>query len=272
MLIALAIAFVLVLTVEWWVLPRIRRAREYIKNVSTCGYLAPPPTVRGVRWLKICARVFAFIQVGKVRVRGRENLDSVPGPCLVAPNHPGSADIAVLPIALNRPARYMAAQGVMRAAGGLGALITGPMGAFCVDLTPGQGKAAEEAAVSVLVSEQTLVMFPEGWAWVDGRTGAFKKGAVRIVKAASQQLQREAWIVPTFLRYGQYPGSWIRKLPPQLEYLWLLVYAWYYRRGCTIVFGEPIAASSLPEDHAEATEFLRQKVLALDPLHRNGEP
>lgn len=245
--------------------PGFRRLRAYIDELSTCGCLPPPPSPRAVRFLYNFARVVTWIQVGKVKTIGLENLN-LPGPKMVTPNHPHYVDPGVIVLLLNRqPARYMAARGVFRFGFGLGSLIAAPTGAFPVDLTPGKGGPAREAGVRVLTSGQTLVMFPEGWAYLDGSLGPFKKGAVRIARQAARQLKDTVHIVPVYLRYGRYPGSWIKKLSPPLEYLFVFLMSWYYRRGVTAVIGKPISSSDLPADDAAATELLKQRIVALDP-------
>lgn len=249
-----------------------KRMKAYIERVSTCGFLSDPPTEGQTRWFLRLARFLAFIQVGRVKIVGRENLDNVPGPVIVAPNHPHSADVAVLPILMNGPARYLAARGVFTFGGGFGALIAGPGGAIAVDLTHGKGGAAREAAVNVLCSNQKLVMFPEGWAYLDGKMGPFKRGCVRIAKEAAHRLGKETYVVPVFLRYGKYAGHWITKLPPPLEYFLVFLFFPYFRRGVTVTVGKPIAASQIPADDCEATEMLRQHICSLDPTGRNGEP
>lgn len=249
----------------WRFSPVRERARQYIRKVQTCGYLDAPPTPRAVRRLRRIANVLAFIQVGKIKIVGRENLDKVPGPYIVTPNHPHWVDTAALPILMNGPARYMAAQGVFTFLGGLGGLLVGPMGAFCADLTKGRGGPAKDAAVKVLTSGQRLVMFPEGWAYLDGKLGEFKKGAIRIAREASAQLKKPTYIVPVNLRYGKYPGSWITRLPPPVEYFLVFALFLFFRRGLTMVVGEPVAIDQFPADDAEATEHLKQLVVALDP-------
>jgi 1-acyl-sn-glycerol-3-phosphate acyltransferase len=246
-----------------WARPYLKRARAYMRNMSTCGYLPPPPSLRGTRFLVGLSRFLTFIQVGKMRMIGRENLN-ISGPFVVAPNHPHYIDPAVIALALNRPARYMAARGVMTVGGGLGGLIAGPCGGFAADLTPGKGGPARESAVRLLVNGEILVMFPEGWAYLDGKLGPFKKGAVRIARSASKALSKPVPIIPVHLRYGKYPGSWIRKLPPPVEYLFVFMTSWYYRRGVTAVFGKPINPLDLPADDCAATEVLVSKVTALD--------
>jgi 1-acyl-sn-glycerol-3-phosphate acyltransferase len=264
--------FVLLAVLYICLRPGLRRARLYIDQISTCGYLAPPPTPGGLRALMRTARVLAFIQVGPLKVIGRENFDLPDGPMIVTPNHAHSADTAVLPLVLQRPARYMAAQGVFRFAWGLGGLLVGPMGAFSADVDRGKGGPAREAAVRVLTTGQTLGMFPEGWAYLDGRMGPMKKGAVRIAKEAARQLGKTTYLVPVFIRYGRYPGSWILKFSPPVQYLIVFTNWWWFRRGATIVVGKPIPSTALPEDDGEATELLRQHIVALDPSGRNGEP
>jgi 1-acyl-sn-glycerol-3-phosphate acyltransferase len=245
--------------------PLRERARAYVQKVQTCGYLAPPPTPQAVLRLRRLAKALIFIQVGKIKIIGKENLSKVPGPYIVTPNHPHWADTAALPILMDGPARYMAARGVFTFGWGLGGLLVGPMGAFCADLTRGKGGPAKDAAVEVLTSGQRLVMFPEGWAYLDGKLGEFKKGAVRIAREAAAKLNKPTYIVPVNLRYGKYPGSWITKLPPPIEYLLVFLLFIFFRRGLTMVVGEPIAIGDFSTDDATATEQLKQEIIKLDP-------
>jgi 1-acyl-sn-glycerol-3-phosphate acyltransferase len=244
---------------------RVEKARKYSERVSECGYLAPPPSDKALAWLKRTMRVLIFIQVGKLKVIGKENLALIGRePVIVAPNHVSAADAAVLPMVLNGPARYLGTRGVFRFLGGLGALAAGPVGVISVELKEGQGGPAREAAVKVLTSGQTLVMFPEGWAYLDGVMGPAKKGVVRIAREAAEQLKKDTYIVPMFLRYGRYPGSWIRKVQPPIAYLFLLCNP-FYRKGCTVVIGKAIPSSQLPADDAAATALWTEQVMALDP-------
>jgi 1-acyl-sn-glycerol-3-phosphate acyltransferase len=269
---AICLLFVLIAALGWWLLPSCRRARKYMKDVSQCGFLAPPPTVRATRLLVRVCKVLLFIQVGRMKVIGEENLENLPGPCIVTPNHPHSADVIVMPLVYKRPARYMAAQGVMTAFGGFGALIAGPMGGFCVDITPGNGGPAHDASVKIVTNNELLNMFPEGHTHLEGRMGVMKKGAIRIGKEAAAKLGKEVYLIPSFLRYGRYPGPWINKITPPWDYAFLMAFAWYFRSGVTVTIGKPIPVSELPEDLDEAIEFLRKKIVELDPLGRNGEP
>ncbi len=269
LILAILLPLITTTMVGWrYVLPAIGRARKYSRQVATCGYLSPPPTPRALRWGMRLARLLAFIQVGRIKIIGRENLAKADGPFLVTPNHPHWADAVTMPILINGPARYMAAQEVFTFAGGLGGLLVAPLGAFSADLTHGKGGPAREAAIDVLTSGQRLVMFPEGYAYLDGHLGEFKKGAVRIAREASRRLGKMTYVIPVNLRYGRYPGSWIRKFPPPVQYLLVFLLSALYRRGLTMVVGEPIPVDKFSTNDVEATEQLKQAIIALDPALR----
>lgn len=242
----------------WW-----QRKQPYIGQFTACGALPPPPTPDDLRRFKRILRKIIYVQVGAVRFEGLHHLQT-PGPKLITPNHGSSADVAIA-LAIDEPMRAMAARAVFTFANGLGALLFGPAGAFPVDLTPGAGGPALTSAVEVLVSGQSVLMFPEGWAYMDGRVGKFKKGAVRIARQASEKRGEPVHIVPVYMRYGRYPGKWILKFPPPVQYLLAFLLFFLYRRGLTVVFGEPLSSSSLPTDDCAATAVLRAAVLAADP-------
>jgi len=242
-----------------WVLYKLWQiwpwARLYMNDMQTCGFLDDPPDDKEQRRLMRLARFFTWLFVGKVEVEGEENLDRVPGDSyIVAPNHPSYKDIIVIPYVLNRKARYMAARGVMRAFGGLGALLVGPIGAFACDLDRGKGGPALLSAVKI------LVMFPEGWTYLDGTMHAFKKGAVRIARLASEEVGDTTYIVPVNLKYGGYPGKWILRLPIQVQYAVLILLFPLFRNGVKVVIGEPIASTSFGNDDALATAMLQEQV------------
>ncbi len=266
LLLAALLFFLVLLGYKLWnyLIPRLKNARDYARLMQTCGYLPDAPTDRGHRWLMHLARCITFVQVGQIRVIGQENLEFAGDSFLLTPNHPHYADLAVVPLVLNRKARYMAARGVMTAFGGVGGLLTGPMGGFACDLTPGKGGPAKDAAVEILAAgKHPLVIFPEGWAHLDGHMGKFKKGAVRIAREAATKTGRPSFLVPVFLKYGKYPGKWITRLDPRLEYLLIFMLACFYRRGVTVVVGKPLSSDQLPQDDSEATEMLKQRICSL---------
>jgi 1-acyl-sn-glycerol-3-phosphate acyltransferase len=214
---------------------------------------------------KIIARILIFLQVGKVRVIGHENLKASEFPCILAANHPHYIDPFILASLINRFPRTMTAEGALRFAYGLGGLVLAPWGAFSANLDPNQGGSAYRAAIRVVTSDQPLILFPEGWSNLDGITRPFKKGVVRIAKVAAKKMEQEFPVIPVFLRYGSYPGAWINKISPAKQYSFLLLGFLRYRRGVTVVIGEPILAKELPADDEEAILFLRKRILNLDP-------
>jgi len=243
----------------------LKKISNYVKDASTCGFLVPPPTVHATKMFQAFARFVAFIQVGKIQIKGLETLQNLPAPYIVASNHPHYADAAIIPLMINAPARYMVACEVMQFAGGLGALIGAPAGAFAVDIDQGQGAPAFRAAIRVLTSNQRLVIFPEGWAHLDGKMRLFKKGAVCIAKQAARKLKHAVNIVPVFLHYDRYPGPWITKLNPRFQYFLAFLCFWRYRRGVTVVIGNPISSATLPKCNDEAITMLQNAIIDLDP-------
>lgn len=232
--------------------------------MCTCGHLPDPPTEDDHRTLRRLSRWVVWLQVGRVDVEGAERLAGS-GPTLITPTHGHYLDPFVLAQVMPAPARCMAARGLMAFGGGVGALLFARWGAFCTDLDSGKGGPALAAAVRILVSGQTLVMFPEGWANMDGAVGRFKGGAVGVARMAASKLGRPVSIVPVHLRYGAYPGPWIRRLPPQLQCLVVLSGLLVFRRGVRIVVGSPMPSSALPPRRDHAIDALRDAVLALDP-------
>jgi 1-acyl-sn-glycerol-3-phosphate acyltransferase len=240
-----------------------QRFRVAAGQFAVCGHLPAPPSARNIRLLRKLSRFLVWMQVGKIEVVGLENLQ-IGGPKIIVPNHPHSVDPFVFPLLLPEPARYMTARGVMKFCGGLGGLILGPCGAFCADLRPGKGLPALHSAVRVLTSGQTLVVFPEGWAHLDGITRPFKRGVVHIARKASAQSGCGSLpIVPVFLRHGAHPGPWINHLDPRVQFV-LIAFAFpVYRRGLKVVVGAPILASDLPPDEELAARKLRDVIVGL---------
>ncbi len=267
-IIAIAAVSLLALSLVWMyvVTPRIKRWKEYTKQLSTCGFLAPPPTDKGLRGLQRFAKFMTFLQVGKITVVGRENLDSVPGPFMYSSNHPFGVDVAVIPLVINRKARYMAHETVFTFGWGLGAHIVGPWGAFVAhDSIRDNGVRARAAATKVLTTGQNLVLLPEGLTNMEPTMLPFKDGAVRIVKQAAKELGKDVWLMPAYARYGAYPGKWIQRFPRPIQYTLTMLLFPFYRRGVKVVIGKPIPASELHADDAEATLQLRHAIEALDP-------
>lgn len=243
--------------------PWREKKQSYIARYTKCGALPPAPTPEAWRKFRRIVRFLIFIQVGRVRFQGLQHAH-IPGPKLITPNHGSSADVAMA-LAFPTPFRSLATRGLFTLGNGLGALMFGPVGAIPVDLTPGQGGPARNTAVDIVVSGEPLLMFPEGWAYMDGRIGPMKKGAVRIAREAARELGQPVHIVPAYMRYGKYPGKWILRFAPPVQYLLAFVLFPLYRRGLTVVFAPPIKSDDLPEDDTLATQMLRDAILAADP-------
>lgn len=263
-LLLLALATAILLLSLRWLLRRWRRAQERIQQICTCGYLPGPPSDAAVRAMRIVARCVTWIQVGKVTVSGLENL-RCGTPRLVTATHGHYLDPFILAQFLPAPVRIMAARGLLQFGCGVGALVFSRCGAFCVDLDEGKGGPALRAAVSVVASGQTLLIFPEGWANMNGTVGPFKKGAVSIARMAAAKAGGPVAIVPVYLRYGAYPRAWITRLPISVQCLMLLFGFILYRRGVHIIIGKPLLSSDLPKNAALASEELRKAVLQLKP-------
>lgn len=255
--------------VFWWFRqgrPALLRAMDYGRIHAECGHLAPPPTDKHhAQMLRVC-RFFVNGFVGKLDVRGAEKLASLPSPFILAFNHGSLLDTAIAPVLLNRKARFPAAQGVMKAAGCLVAWLFSRWGVYSVDLD--NGAAAMKASVKVLTAgdgADIIVIFPEAWTNMDGSVRKFKTGAVRMAREAGRLLGKPVPVVPGYMHYGRYLPGWMTKLPIPVQWLMPLVGVLWFRRGCTVVIGEPISVDELPADHHEATEVLRERVLALKP-------
>jgi 1-acyl-sn-glycerol-3-phosphate acyltransferase len=247
-------------------LPIIRRAQALGQKYQECGVLGPPPDDDTQRKILKVSRWLVHAFVGKLEVSGNEKLANLPGPFIVIYNHGSMLDVAIAPLVLNRKARYPCAQGVMQAFGGAVGGWFGSWGAFCVDLD--NGAAALKASIKVLSSgdeANVISLFPEAWTHMDGVVRKFKSGTVRMAKEAAQILGKPVYIVPGYMRYGRYLGTWMTRLPIPIQWLTpILGFAWY-RRGCRVVIGEPISSADLPDDPHQATELLRSRVIALDP-------
>lgn len=263
---AVLLGSVLLLAALLLLRPLVLRRNRQVQRILECGHLAPPPSDRDLASMLSFCRGFVKLFVGKLEVQGQEKLAAMDGPFLLAFNHGSMLDVVIAPLVLGRKARYPAAQGAMQAFGGRAGLLMSRWGAFAVDLQ--NGHKALEASVDVLCSGDDAnieVIFPEAWTNMDGVVGKFKTGTVRIAAAASARLGRPVPIVPGHMSYGRYPGSWITKLPIPVQWLIPLLFAFYYRRGCKVVIGDPVDLSSLPVDPKEATEHLRELIISLNP-------
>lgn len=220
---------------------------------------AASPSQRGVRFVGSLARFLTFLFAGKATFIGRENLDAVDGPGMICPNHPHCLDVAVVPLLLNRPARYMTHPQLMKSIFGLLGFLFKRAGAFSARDPEGY-----RAGVAAMTSGQMVVVFPEGRTSFDTRLQRFRKGAVHIAQESARLLARPTFIVPVYIRYGCYPGAWIRRFDAPIQYLLVLLAFPLYRRGVTVVVGKPISTTELPTDPKAATRLLAVRIAELD--------
>ncbi len=154
------------------------------------------------------------------------------GPAIVAANHPSYLDPILLSLRVRRPIRFMAWDAVFRVP------LVGPLarlfGAFPVDLRPGQGRGAFEAARRLLEAGEVVGIFPEGRRSATGwMEPALRAGAARLAIATGAPL------VPATIRgaFRAWPRS--RRLPG------LATIRVHYHDPI-----DPTAYRSLPEDQA----------------------
>jgi len=83
----------------------------------------------------------------------------------------------------------------------------------------------------------------------------YKTGAVRIAAQAGVPL------VPMRIRYGNYPGPWVKRFSITTQNILLFLLWPLYRRGATVTFGEPLHVAGL--DAKVETAELRRRMLAL---------
>ncbi len=263
--IGLVVSIITAMFLYRYLKPRWQEMQAKIQLICTCGYLPDPPSDSDDRIMRKVSRFAVWLQIGKVKWSGVDNL-TCESPKLIVPTHGHYLDPFVLAAQMPKGTRVMAASGLFKFGGGLGGLVFSRWGAFCTDLEPGKGLPALRTAVKVLASGQSLVVFPEGWAHMDGSVGPFNPGIASIARLAATQIDRPIHIVPVYMCYGKYPGKWIKPLPTAIQCLILMFGFMHYRRGVHVVFGQPLLTSDLPKNPHLATEQIRNAVLALNPL------
>lgn len=233
----------------WFIGRWLKRYRDYCKLVQTPGYI--PKTVAPVqiifRWI---FRLFTFLQIGRVKVIGAENLNA-PGRLIFCPNHSSLYDGFILFPLMKRSTRYMGAHDVM---GGLQGVIAGALGGFAVDRS--RGSTIIEPAIKVFLSGADLAMFPEGKISPDGEYLPFKTGAARIALAAWDRLGKKERIglVPIHICYHK------RHSPSGNTTLRHMGFKW--RGGATVTVGKPIYLDELASlDADDITACLRAAVV-----------
>lgn len=254
------------------------------------GYLPPPPTLLARAFFKIATRLIVFLVVGPVKVVGKRNA-RYNGRLLIAPNHTFQMDFAVTRTAL--PCHYTQIAKQAEVKGGR-AIIAAWVGTIAAKVEggsakPGQGAAVVKAAANYLASHAytRLLLFPQGKLVYDNvlRPEDFRTGAARTLALAVEQLgtDENVALLPVGIHYKRDPkhaslfqravGALARVIPPLRKFRsWVDVtknpdgtkeVTKFRNYGATVVIGEPIAFSSLPEDPHECSQFMRAKIQAL---------
>lgn len=238
----------------------LQAMKERVRLNKTKGRLARAPKGYLLKVRAVLLRLLCWIFVGEIKVDGKDNLDQMAGESslIIAPNHTHIADGFVMPLLLEKlNTRFMAAPTLMNSFGGLFGLIFGFFGAFV---------ASRKAGIEVLNRGEALLIFPEGWAYLDGKMGPFKPGVVQITTEYAAKSGKQAYVIPVFMRFGRYPGTWIRKLSILPQLILMTVLSPLYRSGVHVVIGKAIKSTDLDRESLPmALESLRKAILALDP-------
>jgi 1-acyl-sn-glycerol-3-phosphate acyltransferase len=222
---------------------------QYAQRCLTSGFV--PLTFLPLQFIgKLLAKLWIFIQVGRVKIVGKEHLDSG-GRIVFCANHVSMFDPILIYSLLRCYPRYMTAIEEMTGFGGLKAVFMGACGSFAVDRS--KGKTVIEPAINVLLSGDSLVIFPEGKI---GNNGEFKLGSAIIALGAAAKLDRQerVGIVPMHLSFQGYHSESAKGPYGAMKFDW--------RHGVTVNVGAPIwldsCATVSPE---QLTALVRHQIV-----------
>lgn len=161
-----------------------------------CGYVGP----------HIWARLFCILTFVRVRVSGRENIDTKKGYVFVA-NHQSAYDIFAIFGYLDHPFKWMMKASLIKIPlVGYSCKRAGHI--FVDNSSPGAVRRTMEKARRSIESGHSIVVFPEGSRTLTGRLQAFRKGAYNLaveyglpvvpltVNGAYEVLPRKGAILP----------------------------------------------------------------------------
>jgi 1-acyl-sn-glycerol-3-phosphate acyltransferase len=229
-----------------------KRFSEYVDLCLTSGFI--PKSFRPLQLVgKYLARMWMYIQVGRIRVVGKENLVA-PGRLIFCPTHSSMFDAPVIYSVMRRMPRYMTAYEEMRGLWGLKAIVMGAFGCFAVDRS--KGKTVIEPAIQVLVGGDTLVIFPEGKISDSGTYLPFKKGSAVIAIGAYERLNRKerVGIVPVHICFGKRDETTAKASYEEMGLRW--------RGGVTVTVGKPVYLDEVqPLTSEKVTEVVREAIV-----------
>lgn len=156
-------------------LPVLLVATVVTSLVTIAGVSAGAGKWAGYQPQHVWARLFCFMTLVRVTVRGRENIEKGRGYVFVA-NHQGAYDIFSIAGYLNHNFRWMMKASLRRIP--LVGLACEKAHQIYVDSSSGARlRHTMERAEGLLRKGMSLVVFPEGARTFTGRMGRFKKGA-----------------------------------------------------------------------------------------------
>jgi 1-acyl-sn-glycerol-3-phosphate acyltransferase len=153
-----------------------------------------------------------FMRVAEIAVEGIERFQACLAPgdsVLLAPNHSDHADPQVMLEIGRRIGRqfyFMAAWQVFTQKWGLEGFIMQRMGAFSVDRENSDRRSIQQA-INLLITAQTLVVFPEGEVYhLNERLTPLLDGVAHMGLLAQRKLEQthpeaHVWLVPVAIRY-----------------------------------------------------------------------
>lgn len=234
------------------------RYRALVERCSTPGIM-PPDFPRLSPLLKLIARTWVWLQVGKVEVLGKENLfTDGSNRIILCPNHSSYFDPIIVFGLVPYTSRYMAAYDQFQGLGGLRALVMAASGAFAVD----RSKGGDVLGISIdaLTEEHSLVIFPEAKINSDGRLSGFKSGPFRIALGVRQRLQEPStvYIVPIQICYVSRHEATAQGGYGRMAFHW--------RRGAAVKVGKAIDINDVAQlTPAEAAALIRQRIIDISP-------
>lgn len=229
------------------------------KLTTRDGYVPPAQT-----WLaKVALKFFSYVMtlptIGRIKVIGRENVYA-PGRLMILGNHSFELDFAVTQRAMPVPYRQI---GALNQLLGLRAPFAAWTGFVAVNTDGGKAKSKEtgekvvQAYANVLKhgADSRLMLFPQGKLVYTGELlpEDFRTGAVRGMQIAAKDVNpSELAVLPFAIHYHK-----VRHGRTGLSQ--------FFSRfgGATVVIGERIPYSALPQDPRDATEFVRQQIASL---------
>jgi 1-acyl-sn-glycerol-3-phosphate acyltransferase len=233
------------------------------------GYFAPRLTVapQMVRWL-VSTLIGAWF-IGRVQVKGWENIEGLEGNIIIGPNHQIESDVWLVGMGLGRrEVRFLMSinqtKGILR----------GPFFAWMGAISVGYDKknkasAAADSAVKALSDKKqlgkrkVLLIFPQGALIRDDvwSRKQFFNGEMKISRLAGAQTGEAYWHVPAVAHYNFDPRHgtafqrFVHRLGISRRFFGHTVF------GATIYIGKPLKRSELPEDDAAAMDVYYERMV-----------